>query len=342
MLILRSLKTMKRKQLFWTLFCILSLMYNKVSGQNVSNSSTTTSPSESYAAITDVTSAMTTAILTELMIASEPASSSATLAASTAEMTTMTEDSSSVTSTEPKQMPTNVSDVSVNTSSTLWPESERLIGKEVTLRATTFTSEQTSYAATAGPTTSSPEHNIICQDIKHVTRPNGICLYLSESITCNEFIWRKGVELSRVLCGTNGIPKQCPIKLAQSEVKPSCMLLLQAGDKGADVIQDLKAQEDDLAKLGIKSHKLESIKCHQQFSRKTLIALVTSGLLLAFLGLAGYFFKKRWSWSPMGERLANRKTENLVSLKLWMGKWRSSTYFCLAVRTHLGRLLQRH
>uniref|UniRef100_A0A8B9PMG8 CD34 n=1 Tax=Apteryx owenii TaxID=8824 RepID=A0A8B9PMG8_APTOW len=55
--------------------------------------------------------------------------------------------------------------------------------------------------------------------------------------------------------------------------------------------------------FGIKSLKRGSVRSHQDFSRKTLIALVTSGLLLAFLGLAGYFLMKRRSWSPMGERL---------------------------------------
>uniref|UniRef100_A0A8C3S825 CD34 molecule n=1 Tax=Chelydra serpentina TaxID=8475 RepID=A0A8C3S825_CHESE len=59
-----------------------------------------------------------------------------------------------------------------------------------------------------------------------------------------------------------------------------------------------------IAILGIKSYELESIGRHQKtLPRKTLIALVTSGLLLAFLSLAGYFLMKRRSWSPRGERL---------------------------------------
>uniref|UniRef100_A0A8V5H487 Uncharacterized protein n=1 Tax=Melopsittacus undulatus TaxID=13146 RepID=A0A8V5H487_MELUD len=56
--------------------------------------------------------------------------------------------------------------------------------------------------------------------------------------------------------------------------------------------------------FGIKSLKRGSVRNHQDFSQKTLIALVTSGLMLAFLGLAGYFLMKRRSWSPAGERLA--------------------------------------
>ena len=57
--------------------------------------------------------------------------------------------------------------------------------------------------------------------------------------------------------------------------------------------------------FGIKSLKRGSVRNHQDFSQKTLIALVTSGLMLAFLGLAGYFLMKRRSWSPAGERLVS-------------------------------------
>lgn len=57
--------------------------------------------------------------------------------------------------------------------------------------------------------------------------------------------------------------------------------------------------------FGIESLKKESAGGHRDSSQKTLIALVTSGLLLAFLGLAGYFLMKRRSWSPAGERLVS-------------------------------------
>lgn len=57
--------------------------------------------------------------------------------------------------------------------------------------------------------------------------------------------------------------------------------------------------------FGIESLKKEGVRSHRGSSQKTLIALVTSGLLLAFLGLAGYFLMKRRSWSPVGERLVS-------------------------------------
>ncbi|KAI1231061.1 hypothetical protein IHE44_0008507, partial [Lamprotornis superbus] len=58
-------------------------------------------------------------------------------------------------------------------------------------------------------------------------------------------------------------------------------------------------------KFGIESLKKESTRSHRDPSQKTLIALVTSGLLLALLGLAGYFLMKRRSWSPAGQRLVS-------------------------------------
>ncbi|POI26487.1 hypothetical protein CIB84_009763 [Bambusicola thoracicus] len=57
--------------------------------------------------------------------------------------------------------------------------------------------------------------------------------------------------------------------------------------------------------FGIKSLERGSVRSHQDFSRKTLTALVTSGLLLAALGTAGYFLMRRRSWSPAGQRLVS-------------------------------------
>uniref|UniRef100_A0A8C0IQF3 Hematopoietic progenitor cell antigen CD34 n=1 Tax=Chelonoidis abingdonii TaxID=106734 RepID=A0A8C0IQF3_CHEAB len=114
----------------------------------------------------------------------------------------------------------------------------------------------------------------------------------------NNFLKTKGANLSVVICDTtpsnNGFSSPpCHIELAISEVDPSCILLIQA-DSWICLVY---------FQIGIKSHKLESIGRHQNISRNTLIALVTSGLLLAFLSLAGYFLMKRRSWSPRGERL---------------------------------------
>ncbi|KAG6931515.1 CD34 molecule [Chelydra serpentina] len=325
MLLLGSLKAMKRKQLFWTMFCVLSLMDNKVSGEKNHSSSATTSPSAMNATVTSVTPAGTTVTLTELMVSLEPKNISSTPEgkASIAETTKMTEDTSPVSSAGPTQGHTHVSDQSVsantspdsqpNTSHAPFSTTAQATTSEMVLTASTVLTEQTSHSATTGPLPSStvePYYTFACQNIQHVKKPKVICLHVHEPDTCNNFLKTKGANLSVVICDTTPPYNRfssppCHIELAKSEVDPSCMLLIQAGSKDADAIEELlQHQKSDLIKLGIKSYELESIGRHQKtLPRKTLIALVTSGLLLAFLSLAGYFLMKRRSWSPRGERL---------------------------------------
>ncbi|KAK4809247.1 hypothetical protein QYF61_016061 [Mycteria americana] len=141
---------------------------------------------------------------------------------------------------------------------------------------------------------------ITCHNVKEVSDTGAICLQLKESDTCTDFLETKGSDLWSAICeeGTHRVPSPCQIKLAKSEVDHDCMLLILV-DPATDVLQ-----ESLWEKFGIKSVKRGSVRNHQDFSQKTLIALVTSGLMLAFLGLAGYFLMKRRSWSPAGERLA--------------------------------------
>ncbi|NXV17962.1 CD34 protein, partial [Cepphus grylle] len=116
------------------------------------------------------------------------------------------------------------------------------------------------------------------------------------------FLEMKGSDLWSAICegSARRLPSPCQIKLAKSEVDRDCMLLILVGERG-----QLPALFGVVFffQFGIKSLKRGSVRNHQDFSQKTLIALVTSGLLLAFLGLAGYFLMKRRSWSPAGERL---------------------------------------
>ncbi|XP_010075385.1 PREDICTED: hematopoietic progenitor cell antigen CD34, partial [Pterocles gutturalis] len=144
---------------------------------------------------------------------------------------------------------------------------------------------------------------ITCHNVKEVSDTGAICLQLNESNTCKHFLEMKGSELWSAVCeeGAHRVPSPCQIKLAKSEVDHDCLLLILVGER--DPATDM-LQESHWEKFGIKSLKRGSVRNHQDFSQKTLIALVTSGLLLAFLGLAGYFLMKRRSWSPAGERLA--------------------------------------
>ncbi|NWZ22690.1 CD34 protein, partial [Asarcornis scutulata] len=113
-----------------------------------------------------------------------------------------------------------------------------------------------------------------------------------------QFLEMKGSDLWSAVCeeSTRPVPSPCHIKLAKSEVDHDCLLLILVNE--TDSWLSLV-----FFQFGIKSLQRGSVRSHQDFSRKTLTALVTSGLLLAFLGMAGYFLMKRRSWSPAGQRL---------------------------------------
>uniref|UniRef100_A0A2K6H023 CD34 molecule n=1 Tax=Propithecus coquereli TaxID=379532 RepID=A0A2K6H023_PROCO len=119
----------------------------------------------------------------------------------------------------------------------------------------------------------------------------------------------KGEDLAQVLCREEQADAEagarvCSLLLAQSEVRPQCLLLVLGNrTEISSKLQLLKKHQSDLTKLGIKNFSAQDVESHQSYSRKTLIALVTSGVLLAVLGITGYYLMNRRSWSPTGERL---------------------------------------
>ncbi|NXI87621.1 CD34 protein, partial [Rhipidura dahli] len=118
------------------------------------------------------------------------------------------------------------------------------------------------------------------------------------------FLERKGWDLWQAVCEnrTHTVDSPCEVKLTPSSLDRDCLLLILRGEKDPDRLLNT-LQKSHWEKFGIESLKKESPRGRRDPSQKTLIALVTSGLLLAFLGLAGYFLMRRRSWSPAGERL---------------------------------------
>uniref|UniRef100_A0A7M4DUT6 CD34 molecule n=2 Tax=Crocodylus porosus TaxID=8502 RepID=A0A7M4DUT6_CROPO len=175
--------------------------------------------------------------------------------------------------------------------------------------ATTGSTKHTVSSVTMSPGNeiSNGTESITCHSVKHVTKPHVICLQLNAPYTCDDFKTKVGRRLWQLLCNDPLAlhpTSPCHVELAKSEVKPYCMLLILGDTADAKpILNQLKISEPDLKELGIKSYRKEETRNHQDFSRKTLIALVTSGLSVAILGLAAYFLMKRRSWSPMRERL---------------------------------------
>ncbi|NXB06220.1 CD34 protein, partial [Cnemophilus loriae] len=120
----------------------------------------------------------------------------------------------------------------------------------------------------------------------------------------DHFLEKKGLDLWQAVCEnrTHTVGSPCEVKLTPSSLDRDCLLLILTGEKDPDKLLN-RLHKSHWEKFGIESLKKESARSHRGSSQKTLIALVTSGLLLAFLGLAGYFLMKRRSWSPAGERL---------------------------------------
>ncbi|XP_028386765.1 hematopoietic progenitor cell antigen CD34 isoform X1 [Phyllostomus discolor] len=224
----------------------------------------------------------TTPVLTTMNSSVQAQTSSVTTVSSTpANLST------SAMTLEPSTSPGNISD-SLNSSTS-----------PVTFTTKPYTSFST--------TQSTIKKEIKCSGVKEVKLTQAICLELNETSSCEDFKKENGEELIQVLCGKDQAEagdKACSLLLAQSEVRPHCLLLVLANKTELfSKLQLLKNHQSDLKKLGIQGFTEQNVGSHQSHSRKTLIALVTSGILLAVLGTTGYFLMNRRSWSPTGERL---------------------------------------
>ncbi|XP_025253959.1 hematopoietic progenitor cell antigen CD34 isoform X1 [Theropithecus gelada] len=201
--------------------------------------------------------------------------------------------------------PANISTPETTLKSSLSPGNVSDLSTTSTSLATSPTDPYTS----SPPIPSVIKTEIKCSGIKEVKLTQGICLEQNETSSCAEFRKDRGEDLARVLCGEEQADADagaqiCSLLLAQSEVRPQCLLLVLANrTEISSKLQLMKKHQSDLRKLGILGFTEQDVASHQSYSRKTLIALVTSGTLLAILGITGYFLMNRRSWSPTGERL---------------------------------------
>ncbi|XP_027421531.1 hematopoietic progenitor cell antigen CD34 isoform X2 [Bos indicus x Bos taurus] len=153
------------------------------------------------------------------------------------------------------------------------------------------------------PTQSILKSEIKCSRVKEVKLAHSICLKLNETSSCEEFKKNNEEKLTGFLCQKKQA-EVCSLLLAQSEVRPQCLLLVLTNrTESSSKIKLLEEHRSDLREMGIEDISEEAVSSHQSYSRKTLIALVTSGILLAILITTCYFLMNRRSWSPTGERL---------------------------------------
>ncbi|ELV10824.1 Hematopoietic progenitor cell antigen CD34 [Tupaia chinensis] len=77
----------------------------------------------------------------------------------------------------------------------------------------------------------------------------------------------------------------------------------QNSSETTTTISDTAVNFSDLRGLRIHDFTEQNVASHQSYSQKTLIVVVTLGILLAVFGTTGYFLMSHHSWSPTGERL---------------------------------------
>ncbi|XP_053105360.1 hematopoietic progenitor cell antigen CD34 isoform X1 [Hemicordylus capensis] len=310
MMILWSFKAITGKQLFWRAvffwtFCALSLLEYQVASDD-----STTKAGETITITTKPTTtvnSITTPAMTKSPTVS--ADTSATPEVSSKNSSTTEANTSSPLYTKSTSTPiSTVQSSTTQANGTTQPDrngtSQSVISS--TGPTTAFTKNTTDNSSvssiTSKPGYSSDMTDIKCINIKQMSTRKVICLELNETYSCDQFKNGKGAHLKRAVCREN--QTSCYITLAKSDVKQNCILLVTVnGEDGGTYSKILQEKRTALDKVGIKPHEQEDIRSHQDFSRKTVIAVVTAGLLLSSLGLAGYFFKKRQSWSPRGERL---------------------------------------
>nr|XP_044997637.1 hematopoietic progenitor cell antigen CD34 isoform X2 [Jaculus jaculus] len=123
----------------------------------------------------------------------------------------------------------------ISTSEMAWMPSTTLVNFSYYSPNSTIpemTSATESYTFTSSsPVPSTIKGEIKCSGIREMRLAQGICLELSEASSCEEFKKGKGEGLTQILCGkekANGEVEAgvCSLLLAQSEVKPECLLLL--------------------------------------------------------------------------------------------------------------------
>ncbi|KAE8622798.1 hypothetical protein XENTR_v10005393 [Xenopus tropicalis] len=144
-----------------------------------------------------------------------------------------------------------------------------------------------------------------CDSLKnYVSNEKVVCFEYREKVKCEDFLKPdKGNLLKSVLCNvTNSDTSQCNLTLYTSETNQQCILWVLKGLASKDENNAIESHRSKLQKEDIEL-KWQQISDHQTKTKKTMIALVTLGVLLAFFILTGYYMSNRESWTPGRQRL---------------------------------------
>ncbi|XP_030076409.1 hematopoietic progenitor cell antigen CD34 [Microcaecilia unicolor] len=308
----RSGRALKRAQIVCSLVCVLGLadIITGESSTTVSENLSGTSPPHTSSPI------MTTNTPEGGGVHFNDTTTSDDITKDAANTTQITTESVPTTNHSWLPSPTSTSpslDLQNETTSNILPNSTAGVTSNVT-HLTSDHSVQSTLTLLSYPTLSGPENKTVpvhvrCQSIRTFREStNVIHLELNESTTCESFKEVKGEKLVRILCelpnSTFLKSDQCHLQLSTSEVNPKYLLLiLHDKDDAKKTFDVMQTQRSSFHQMGIQQYKLEKVYDHLDRTRKTLIALLTCGLLLAAIVIAGLFLSNRQSWSPGRQRL---------------------------------------
>ncbi|XP_075466780.1 hematopoietic progenitor cell antigen CD34-like isoform X1 [Ascaphus truei] len=144
--------------------------------------------------------------------------------------------------------------------------------------------------------------SVVCQSSRNIASKEIVASFQhQENITCEQLRDGKENKLKEILCDAFGTNiTSCNLTLSSSEANPKLILLISP-PLSQEATAKLETQRKKLKEANIEMELMFSQP--QTQSKKTMIALVTSGILLAILILAGYFLSNRQSWSPGRQRL---------------------------------------
>ncbi|XP_040279993.1 hematopoietic progenitor cell antigen CD34 isoform X2 [Bufo bufo] len=185
-------------------------------------------------------------------------------------------------------------------------EKTTLIMTETTTRAVQATDRTTVPQATSlrmeilfAQTTAAPG-SITCRGLGGFTSTSQVaCFQYEEETTCEKLNEKKKEELRSFLCEIIN-NTQCNVTIHSSEIKPKCILWVPNSKDAESRLQDENFPTNNQRPTQVEWGQISD---HQTKSQKTMIALVTCGVLLAAFILAGYFLSNRESWSPGRQRL---------------------------------------
>ncbi|CAH2220923.1 hematopoietic progenitor cell antigen CD34 isoform X1 [Pelobates cultripes] len=158
-------------------------------------------------------------------------------------------------------------------------------------------------ALTTIPTNITTEENKKCQiTCETLVNQNSnlevVCFEYNERTNCQNLKEDDRRKLESLLCDDSSLT------LYNSEVNPQCILWIPTALEKSKAFKERQKQFNDNLQL-----KWGHVSDHQTRSQKIMIALITCGVLIAILILAGYFLSNTTRWSPGRQRLGEDYTE---------------------------------